>query len=415
MLTNILRLLVARSIKPFIFNSSFKDKIEYDVENLGLYFHIPFCRNMCAFCPYYKVELNAGLLDKFIRALKDELLLISKSVGKKKKITTLYFGGGTPALAAEYLPGLMDMTRDLFTVKGDIGMELHPKDISTDLLEELKSCGVNMVSIGVQSFQDKCIASLGREKTDSIKKLQMADRAGFKTIDVDLIFGMPGQKAEDLEKDFEIAANFGASQISAYPFINFSYTKSEEKPIGERTKKIMLEKLIDAGENLGYRRSSIWTFARGGAPRYSSITRDNFIGLGPSATSLVGKIFKINTFSVQEYIKSMAEGKMPTALFCNLSERARALYWLFWSIYNLYIDEEDFLNLFKKRIERMFGLELYFCQKINLIVKCKGGYKLTAKGARLFHLIEQVYTHKYINKVWKIALKDPWPKKILLY
>ena len=415
MLTNILRLLIARSIKPFVFKNNFKYKLDIDVEKLGLYFHIPFCRMICSFCPYYKIKFDRDILGEFYKALIKELYLVSGLVNRKKEITSVYFGGGTPALMVDYLPDLMDAVKSLFVIKGNVGIELHPLDINEALLERIKNCGFDMISIGIQSFQDKCIASLGREKIDSVNKLEIAKRVGFKAIDVDLIFGIPGQITEDLMRDFETAASLGATQISTYPFIYFSYTKLKEKPPCKKVKKQMLESLLNISSKMGYRRSSVWTFSKKNTPKYSSVTRDNYVGFGPSATSLLKEIFKINTFSVKEYIKCLDSNRIPTAIGLKFNERTRALYWLFWSSYNLDINQDNFYSLFGKKLEDVFKLELFLGEKLKYIERYKNGYELSDKGTYIFYLVEQSYTHQYIDKTWKTALENPWPKRIALY
>jgi len=177
----------------------------------------------------------------------------------------------------------------------------------------------------------------------------------------------------------------------------------------------MLESLLDISEKTGYQRSSIWTFSKDNSPRYSSVTRDNFIGFGPSAATLLKNIFKINTFSVKEYIKCLNNNKLPTALSLKFSPRTRALYWLFWSSYNLNINRDNFYELFGKKLNDIFRFELYWAKKFKYIEKYNSGYKLTDKGAYLFHLIEQAYTRQYIDKTWRTALNNPWPKRIALY
>lgn len=335
--------------------------------------------------------------------------------GRKKEVTSVYFGGGSPALIVDYMFELMDIINDLFIIKGDMGIELHPREINERLLKRLKGLGFNMISIGVQSFQDSCLISLGRERINNKDKLKTAKKAGFKAIDVDLIFGIPGQTKEDLIKDFKIAADLGATQISTYPFIEFSYTTAVKNPLSKSLSKEMLQILSNISKGMGYSRSSVWTFTRKNTPKYSSVTRDNYIGFGPSAASLLKDIFKINTFSVKEYIKCLDSNSIPTAISLTFNERTRALYWLFWSSYNLNIGQKDFSRLFSRRLEDFFRFELYLGQKLRYFKKYKNSYRLTDKGAYIFHLVEQSYTRQYIDKTWKAAMGNPWPKKIVLY
>lgn len=319
---------MTRSARPFIFESNpkYNYNLDLNAKNLGLYFHIPFCKKICPFCPYYKIEYGRSLLKNFHNALLKEIKLVSGLSGKRKDIESIYFGGGTPALMVDYLTEIIDLVKNLFNIKGNMGIELHPRDINETLLEKLKKYGFNMISIGIQSFQDKCISFLEREKIDSIGKLRLVKKFKFTLVDVDLIFGMPGQTGEDLVNDFKIAAENGAIQISTYPFIEFSYAKLKNKPLNRRLKKQMLENLLDISKKVGYRRSSIWTFSKSNILQYSSVTRDNFVGFGPSAATLLQDIFKINTFSVKEYINCLNNNKLPTALSLKFSSRTRALY-----------------------------------------------------------------------------------------
>jgi menaquinone C8-methyltransferase len=415
MITSILRVLMARSIIPFIFSRAHNSDLNIDVENVGLYFHIPFCKVLCPFCPYYKIKYNRELLGEFTSSLLKEIRLVASLIERRKEVGSIYFGGGTPALAIDYLSEVVNLTKSLFDVKGDMGIELHPRDVNPILLEKLKKIGFNMISVGIQSFKDTCLSALERDRIDNIARLRMIKDFNFEVIDVDLIFGIPGQSEEDLIYDFRVAAENGATQISTYPFIEFTYAELKNKPLGREVKKKMLEALVYVSEELGFDRSSIWTFSKGGKLQYSSVTRDNYIGFGPSAATLLKDIFKINTFSVTEYIKKLGENKLPTALTLKFSPRVRALYWLFWSAYRLHIDEGNFYELFGSGLNDVFKYELYFGEKFGYIEKYDNGYKLTGKGAYSFHLIEQAYTRQYIDKTWRCSLNNPWPKRIALY
>ena len=416
MLTNLLRIILSRSFKPFVFEGGVEHDIDYNVENPGIYVHIPFCKTICSFCPYNKETYKDGTAKRYINALIKEIRQSrANASGDLKEVYSIYFGGGSPALLVEYLGLIILEIKNMYKIKGSIGVELHPRDITESTVSKLREYGVDMVSIGIQSFQRKCLMVLGREETDMKTRFNMLKNAGFKAIDVDLIFGIPGQNIEDLKKDFITAVKYGATQISTYPFIDFSYANNLHKPLGRREKREMLKGLLEVSSDMGYVRTSVWTFAKTGTPKYSSVTRENFIGFGPSATTLLKKVFKINTFSVEEYIKCVHEGKSLTALSLEFTERTRALYWLFWSSYCLDINNDSFRSLFGKDVEDLFGLELLAASKLGYLSKTRSGYTLTEKGAYLFHLIEQVYTHQYIDKTWSIAGKHPWPEKIVLY
>ena len=231
MITHILRLFLARTIKPFVFRKGVENDLNFDVKNLGLYVHIPFCEKICPFCPYYKIKYEEELSKKFKNSLIKEIDLIGKLLHRKKEIISVYFGGGTPALMVDDLAKIIQKFKEYFEIQGNTGIELHPRDIDENLMNKLKDAGFNMVGIGIQSFQNKCLSTLGREWIDGINKLKIAQKTNFNAIDVDFIFGIPSQTEEDIEKDFMIAVENGATQISTYPFIDFSYANNKNKPL----------------------------------------------------------------------------------------------------------------------------------------------------------------------------------------
>jgi len=414
-ITNFLRLLFTRSLKPFEFTNEKNYELNLDVPGLGIYVHIPFCNTICPFCPYNKVKYSKSLAASYKDALIKEINMVGIRNKKRNKITSVYFGGGSPALMLRELPDIMEALRNNFDIDCNIGLELHPSDVNEETLTMLKNIGFDMVSIGIQSFEEKCLNVLGREYINGAAKVEMAAAAGFKTIDVDLIFGIEGQTTEDLRKDFTTAFKSGATQVSTYPFIDFSYANNKSKPLGRKDKKKLLQYLDTVSSELQCTRTAVWTFGRKDVPKYSSVTRDNFIGFGASATTLLKDLFKINTFSVEEYIMSVNKGNIPTSLTLNFTKRTRALYWLFWNSYTLKINSKSFRELFDTDLEQMFSFELSLGMLMGLLRKTKEGYELTDKGAYKYHLVEQAYTHQYIDKTWRISRENPWPERIRLY
>lgn len=414
MFTNLLRVLETRSMKPLKFTSSNVEYIDTDVHEVGLYIHIPFCKVLCAFCPYNKVKYNKELSLRYKEALIKEIYLIGDQY-KNKKVTSVYFGGGTPALMIDELGDIVHALNKIFKLKCNMGIELHPRDITKELLYRLKEIDFTMVSLGIQSFQAKNLKTLGREILSGEEVLSLTSKVGFKVIDVDFIFGIEGQTKEDLRKDFETAFRNGATQVSTYPFIDFSYANNKSRPLGKRDKKELLKCLEDISKELDLTRTSVWTFGKKGIPKYSSITRDTYVGFGSSAASLTKSYFKVNTFSVEEYIRAVNDGRNPKALTMDFSPRVRALYWMFWNAYTLTLDRKIFKDLFEKEIEEFFSVELFLCRALGIIKKCEKGYELTRRGTYLYHLIEQHYTHEYIDKTWRVCGQTPWPEEIDLY
>jgi oxygen-independent coproporphyrinogen-3 oxidase len=406
--------ILKRSLKPFVFLSGYPRDAAVETHNLGLYVHIPFCSTPCPFCPYFKERYAPERVAPFVSALKQEIR-IAGAQGGCPAVSSVYYGGGTPYILSEHLSEIQTEISTSFTVDGPCGIELHPDDIHAGISVELIDAGFDMVSIGIQSFQSHCLRSLGRRPENLADRIALMRGSGFSVVDVDLIFGLPGQSAKDLQQDFRIAAAHGATQISSYPFIDFSYARNRRKPVGARRKRELLDAILEVSEEIGFERTSVWTFALKNSGRYSSVTRDSYLGFGPSAASLLRASFSVNVFSVSEYINAIARDKSPTALLVELTERERALFWLFWNSYNLVIKRDIFARQFGNSVEGVFGRELRFASRFGILERRDDSYMITPKGAYLFHLVEQMYTNQYIDKVWRLSSGTPWPDKLVIH
>lgn len=410
--------ILTRSFKPFTFTSEYQKKINYDDQiNLGLYVHIPFCEKICSFCPYCKMKFSEKSLTEYIPALLKEIDLVCSN-HPKKDVSSLYFGGGTPSLAIEYLEEIINKLKNYFNILGDIGIELHPRDINIPLLKRLKEIGFTMISIGIQSFDLNCLASLGRDKDETVKihervKASLSE-IKFKTVDMDLIFAVPKQTKETLVKDIETAFEYGATQISTYPFIDFTFANNEYKPMNKKTKKQLLNVIIDYTKEHNLERTSVWTFGKKDTQKYSSITRDNYLGFGMSSVTLLKESFKVNTFSLKEYINRINSNELPTALTINFKPRQRMVYYLFWKTYGTRISKEDFKEFFGVSLKKKYGFELFIAKILGYVKETTAEFILTKKGAYLFHLVEQAYTTAYIDKMWHMLRVIPFPDSMKL-
>lgn len=393
--------LLKRSLRPFVFASAHEREAPAALPGLGLYVHIPFCRSICPFCPYYKTLYRRELVPGFVAALEREI--VSCTTDGRLPASSVYFGGGTPALLADCLPSIRRTIETTFDVRGRWGIELHPDDVDEATVRRLRDTGFDMVSLGMQSFHPASLHALGRAPVDLSSRIDLARKADFDVIDVDLIFGIPGQTPASIAADVRTAAAHGATQVSTYPLIDFTFTRNRVRPVGGRRQRELMDALLDATARAGLERTSVWTFARPGRERYSSVTRDAYLGFGPSAASLLRSSFSVNVFSLDAYVRRLAKGISPVSYRVDLAERERALFWMFWRSYNLRLDRHDYRALFGEEVEARFGLELHGAQALGILRRTRGGYDLTPRGARLFHLVEQLYTHQYIDRVWRLG------------
>jgi len=414
-ITNLTRMWLTRSTKPFIFKNEYDQELPYsDCDNLGLYVHIPFCKSICNFCPYCKTQYSKEICDQYIDALIQEIHTVGNQYSGKKETTSLYFGGGTPALAADRLKEIIDALQEHFVITEGIGVELHPDNVTSEVLKKLKNAGVTKISIGIQSFQKKFQSILGRTSVDIESMKKALSEVPFETVSMDFIFALPDQTFEDLKKDIDTAFQNGANHVAIYPFIDFSFTSSTVKTMPKKEKRALLDAITQYCADKKYTRNSIWTFTNEANSQYSSMTRDNFLGFGCSATTLLKEQFKINTFSVEEYCKRINDKKLPTSLTIRFSVRQRMVYYLFWTAYSTKVNSKDFEKFFGIPLKKMYGTELKIAKLLKFITEDNEVYSLTPKGAFYYHYYENFYTLAYIDKMWGIMRTEAFPQMIKL-
>ena len=415
LITDLTRMYLTHSTKPFVFTNDFDKVLPYDEgAEFGLYVHIPFCKSICNFCPYCKVIYDEETANGYIDALIKEIHLVGKQWNGRRNATSLYFGGGTPALLADRITDIIAALSEHFIITEGIGIELHPDNVNVSVLQTLKRAGVDKISIGVQSFQDKYQRVLQRRKFDIKDMSNALNEVEFETVSMDFIFALPTQTFGDLKNDIDMAFAKGANHIAIYPLIDFTFTENKVPIMPKKEKRKLLDDITNYCISKGYVRKSIWTFASDKSASYSSMTRDNFFGFGCSATSLFKDQFKINTFSVLEYCKRIDANILPTALTNRFVKRQRMIYYLFWKLYSTRLKVEEFEEFFDIPLNKVYGPEFWLLQVLGFLTRDEEGYKMTLKGAFYYHYYENFYTLSYIDKMWGIMRREAFPKDMKL-
>ena len=222
-------------------------------------------------------------------------------------------------------------------------------------------------------------------------------------------FALPGQTLEDLRADVDLAFASGANHAAIYPFIDFTFTASPIQAMPRREKRRLLDGITRHCLEQGYTRTSIWTFSSDLKARYSSMTRDNFLGFGCSAATLLRDRFKINTFSVEEYCRRIDGGQLPSCLTLRFTLRQRMVYYLFWTAYSTQVYARDFEAFFGVPLRRMYGLELALAKLLGFVTERDGVYAMTLRGAFYYHYYENFYTLAYIDKMWGLMRREAFP------
>ena len=214
----------------------------------------------------------------------------------------------------------------------------------------------------------------------------------FETVSMDFIFFFFTQTFQDLKSDLDTAFEIWANHVAIYPFIDFTFTTSKVKCLSKKQKRKLLDDITNYLLDKWYKRDSIRTFSNDNHAKYSSMTRDNFLWFGCSATTLFKNQFKINTFSIKEYCKRINDDKLATSLTIRFTLRQRMIYYLFWTAYSMKVDSKNFEDFFGISLEKMYGLEFKLAKLLGFIKEKNGVYEMTLKYEPfhlfVFHLLK---------------------------
>ena len=288
----------------------------------GIYIHIPFCRQKCYYCDFYKT-VNTSLLGRYLQALKTEILLRANYLGGET-VETLYFGGGTPSVLSEQdLSEIISFVRSHFLISSglEITLEANPDDLTTSYLQQVYNAGVRRLSIGIQSFQDEQLKKMNRrhDSGQAVEAIENAVNKGFNDISVDFIYGLPGLTNRQWKADLQKVFSLPVTHLSAYhltyhegtPF-NTWLKKGTLKQLTETESISQFETLVALAHENGFEHYEISNFARNG--RYSKHntsywTGKKYLGLGPSAHSFNGYSRRWNVAHTEKYIKATAQNE----------------------------------------------------------------------------------------------------------
>ena len=278
-----------------------------------LYVHVPFCEVLCPFCSFHRVRYNESKTGRYFEALREEIRLYHAA---GFRFGDVYVGGGTPTVNPDELLATLELIRSLSPVR-TISIETNPNHLEPDVLARYVGAGVTRLSVGVQSFDDGLLAGMDRlEKYGSgalIRERLAAARGIFPTLNVDMIFNLPGQTLAMLDRDLDLLQDLDVEQVSFYPLMTAPTARHKmEKTMGrvdESLRHAMYERILDRMLP-GYRPSSAWCFTRGvGMFDEYIIDQDDYVGVGSGAFSYVGGTMYSTTFSLNHYCRRIEGGQ----------------------------------------------------------------------------------------------------------
>ncbi|MFA5308930.1 MAG: radical SAM family heme chaperone HemW [Dehalococcoidales bacterium] len=291
---------------------------------IALYIHVPFCCRKCRYCSFVSYAGRGVDMPLYLRALAAEM----KQRAGGERVRTIYLGGGTPSLLpADAIGGVLSLVDTLFTVDKDaeISMEANPGTVDGAYLATVRRLGINRLSLGVQSFSDAELTLLGRIHTaaQAVEAVRLARDAGFANINLDLIYGLPGQALADWRRSLEAALALAPEHLSLY-----ALTLDEDTPLFREIQEGRLPEIdpdlaaeqYELAEDLlsadGYDHYEISNWARPGrACRHNLVYWNNepYLGVGVAAHScLDGRRFA-NDVSLDGYLQAFSGHALPTS------------------------------------------------------------------------------------------------------
>lgn len=413
LLTTLTRNWLTRSTKPFVFKNVFDNQLDFELEEeVGLYVRIPFCRQLCSFCPFYKELYDPDVCNEYLDYLIQEIHLIGSQLSRRKYVTSLHIIGGTPALAVHRIGEIIKTMEQYFIITEGIWIELHPEDVTEEILTVLHDAGVTKIKIGIQSFSDKYDAVFGQRNHDTKQLAATLQKVPFDMVSVDLAFALPDQTIEDIKSDMETAFSMGANHITLCPFIDSKENRSTGKTMTNRKKRKLMDDIALYCQSKGYIRDSLWTFTTVPKEKYDSVMRENFLGFGCGATSLLLNQFNVNTFSIEEYQKRIAGKDLPTSLTLRFTNHQRMIYYLYESAYSTHVDPRTFKRFFGDPMDRYYGFDLWLAKKLGLITEEDNVFHLTLKGLYYLQYIEYSYTLSYVDNIWSLLQNQAFPGEV---
>ncbi|NQV20681.1 MAG: oxygen-independent coproporphyrinogen III oxidase [Rhodospirillales bacterium] len=319
-------------------------------EPVSLYFHIPFCVQMCWYCGCHtQIAARYAPIADYVKLLKAELGLVAASLAGRPSVSHIHWGGGTPTmLSTGDFAALMTQVGSLFEIgeRTEIAVEIDPRTLTPKKIDALARAGVNRASLGVQDFNDHVQAAINRLQpfdmtADVVARLR---RAGIHALNFDLMYGLPRQTVTNVEKTVELATSLSPDRIALFGYAHVPWMKTHQRKIDEAELPGAAERLdqsyaaAEALTKAGYRRIGLDHFARehdaltlaldrGALHRnFQGYTTDDsrtLIGFGASAIGLLGDTYVQNAVPFRAYAAAIQNGELAVVRGVSLTDADR--------------------------------------------------------------------------------------------
>ena len=343
-----------------------------------LYIHIPFCESLCPFCSFHRVKFKPAKASAYFQALRQELRVIADK-GYRPRI--VYVGGGTPTILPDELAATLELSRSLFPIE-QVSVETNPNHLQDSILQTLKDAGVDRLSVGIQTFDNALLKQMDRYApygSGELNRERLAFAAGrVDTLNVDMIFNLPGQSEASLQRDLDILTeDLKVAQTSVYPLMSSKRTgKAMQDTMGTyslHNEKLFYNRLRNRMDK-DYFLSSVWCFSRSrGLTDEYIISDTNYIGVGSGAFSYVDGTMYANTFAINRYDRMIWKTGNAVTASRRLDSIQQARYDLLMALFGLSMDKDA-------SRDRRLWKELFALKCLGVIEDDGKQFHLTRRG-----------------------------------
>ncbi len=367
---------------------------------MGIYLHIPFCRQKCIYCDFPAYQGLQDYYDRYVEALCKEIDLWCGANPKSMHylVDTVYFGGGTPTeLTNAQLERILNHLKHYFTFKEivKISIEANPGEITMDQLVGAKAMGVNRISFGVQTFNDDALQLLNRSHTGSeaIRSIEYAYEAGFTDINIDLIYALPNQSIDELQENLYIISKLPINHVSTYglqvedvTYLGYLVRYNKLTLPSEALEDSMYDMVMSELERIGFERYEISNFAKAGAYSRHNLRYwmyKDYLGFGAGAHSFYDGVRRGNNRNVVPYMQMINQAALPVVERTIIDKSRAEEDYCFLGLRTKWgIHEQHFNDYFHESLTDVFGDVLYRLINQGLLYKANSAYILTPEGAK---------------------------------
>ncbi len=371
-------------------------------KDLGLYIHIPFCVRKCEYCDFLSWSAGEEERERYVSALLSEIESY-KDFAKGYRVSTIFIGGGTPSiLLPKQMECILQKVYEVFELekRPEITIEVNPGTVDEEKLQCYKANGINRLSMGLQSVDDEKLRLLGRIHTyqQFVDSYELARKNGFDNISVDLISSIPGQTLQEWKKELETAAAQEPEHISVYqliieegtPFYEKYTEHSELLPDEETSREIYLwtgRFLKEAG----YEQYEISNYAKQGKESKHNLKyweREDYLGLGLGAASMVRNIRMSNTKDMKIYLERCMQPKTMREDVQFLEEPRQMEEFMFLGLRKTRgVSKKEFRHIFGRDMDMVYEKALHKCLENGMLLEHKDRIFLSEEGILLSNMV----------------------------